>query len=154
MTKDLSQYIHPEDERLVRGADPVTAGLTLIAVASLRRLIEQMYPWMKESRGMSQPTSDIQCGSLVVHLSHEYSVEESGVRICPGVWERHCTMELAHKEHAFDENGVRMWCEGTVAPPEPEPSYEERYCHIPGGCDPGHLYADNSVTYVCPGGTG
>jgi hypothetical protein len=98
--------------------------------------------------------TDVQCGYLDPHMPHDHSIVEYGDVTCPGISERHCTMELGHSEHAYDEDGSRYWCEGTVALPVPEPSYEERYCRIPGGCNPNHLYTDNNVTYVCPGGKG
>jgi hypothetical protein len=104
---------------------------------------------MEEGKRMT----DIQCGNYDPHMSHDYTLDEYGDVTCSGVSERHCTLKFGHGAHPFDEAGFRYWCEGTVAEPTPEPEYDERYCNFPGGCGvPGHLYVNNDVTYVCPGG--
>lgn len=51
---DLRRHLRPGDEQFVRGVDPTTAGLTLMAVATLRRLVEQMFPWTTAPEGADE----------------------------------------------------------------------------------------------------
>jgi hypothetical protein len=48
-SNDLRRHLQPSDEQFVRGVDPTTAGLTLMAIATLRELVEQMFPQISKS---------------------------------------------------------------------------------------------------------
>jgi hypothetical protein len=44
-TRDsLLHYLRPGDEQLVRGADPLTAGMTLYLICAARAMAEALFP--------------------------------------------------------------------------------------------------------------